>query len=98
LVLIVVGVVVGVAKSASNAGSAAVGDCLDDAGAEHVRTVDCGSADAKYKVLGVVEDKTQIQAGITACDAYPSTTAYFWQGPDTGVDAKGKVLCLGPAR
>lgn len=77
--------------------SAAVGDCLARSGDEDVTVVGCGDQQAAFRIVGRVEDRTRIQAGLTACSPFEGTTDVYWQGPD-GVAEKGLALCLVAAR
>jgi hypothetical protein len=57
-------------------------------------TACCDAADARFKVVGRVEGKTQAEAQIslnTGCEQWPETTATFWVG-ERG--QHGSVLCL----
>jgi hypothetical protein len=74
-----------------NPEQAAVGDCVRPDGENSVKIVDCSDPQAQYKVVGRVEDKTEIEANINACDAYADTTAVYWSGESGGT---GFVLCL----
>jgi hypothetical protein len=55
--------------------------------------VKCDDASATYKVVGRVDDKTEVEASLDACDAFVSqgATQVYWQGKS---GAKGLVLCL----
>lgn len=77
-----------------NGSNAQVGDCVKPKGEDSVTIVKCDDPDA-LKVVGRVENKTQIEAQIDACDAFASLGAdqSYW----TGEDGKtGLVLCLAP--
>src|SRR5262249_29403026 len=76
-----------------NPEAARVGDCVQQIGADSVRVVDCGDAGATFKVVGRVEDKTQVEAGLSACDPYAGqgATQAYWSGK---LGEKGYVLCL----
>ena len=75
--------------------AAKVGDCVSRTGAEGVEVAGCGEANAEYKVVGRVEDKTETEAGISACTPFEKdgAEASFWQGEQ---GEKGLVLCLAP--
>jgi hypothetical protein len=77
------------------ANKAKVGDCVQQNGSDDLKVVDCGSSDADFKVVGRVEDKTQTEAGISACGPFVEQGAEqaYWEG-ERG--KKGLVLCLGP--
>ena len=79
------------------ANKAKVGDCVAQEGSDDLKVVECGSADADYKVVGRVEDKTQTEAGISACGPFVDQGAEqaYWEG-ESG--KKGLVLCLAPAK
>jgi hypothetical protein len=106
--VVVAGVVIaGVISSRSNPSNAKVGDCLkgsevtstaaQDAG--DVKIVDCTSADAKFKVVGKVDNKTKAQftTDDTICQPYvqAGATTALWGGKS---GSTGFVLCLGPVR
>jgi hypothetical protein len=102
VVLAVIAVVVYVASRSSPV-HAKVGDCLQgsqitsttaqDTGA--VKIVSCGSADARYKVVGKVDNKTRTQFSTdeNICQPYMSAgvTTALW-GQTSGEN--GFVLCL----
>jgi hypothetical protein len=74
-------------KNAPGQASAAADN--DDA---KLRVVPCDSAEAAYKVLGVVGNKTQAEANSdSVCSAYPDSDVVYWEGY-TG--RAGLVLCL----
>jgi hypothetical protein len=77
------------------ASKAKVGDCVSQEGSDDLKVVECGSSDADFKVVGRVEDKTQAEAGISACGPFVEAGAEqaYWEG-ERG--KKGLVLCLGP--
>ncbi len=103
--VVVAGVVIAAwLASRSSPANAKVGDCLksgaitsttaQDAG--DVKIVDCGSTDAKYKVVGKVDGKTQTDftTDNNICKPYidqGSTTALWGQASGS---SKGFVLCL----
>jgi hypothetical protein len=74
-------------KNAPGQASAAANN--DDA---KLRVVPCDSPEAAFKVVGVVENKTQVQADATdVCSAYADTDFVYWEGY---VGRTGLVLCL----
>lgn len=81
------------------AGNAKVGDCLkgDINKATSIEKVDCGSADAKYSVVGRVENKTEADVNAPeeshACAAFEKVTAVYWES--SGRSKTGALLCLG---
>ena len=91
--LVIVAAFIGVAVyfTRNSPDTAKVGDCVRQDGADSVQVVDCADPAAAYKVVGRVEDKTQVQASISACDAFPDSDSYFWLGKPGG---SGFVLCL----
>lgn len=90
----------------TNTLNAKVNDCihtdgsLDSVSAQQVKNtkiVKCDAADATYKVVGIVGDKTETQFEVDEkiCDTYPSAKSAMWQGAD---GKAGKVLCLAPVK
>jgi hypothetical protein len=77
------------------ANKANVGDCVTQEGANDLKVVECTDASADFKVVGRVEDKTQSEASLGACDDYPETESAYWEGKP---GEKGLVLCLAPAK
>ncbi|MEV4414426.1 hypothetical protein [Catellatospora sp. NPDC049609] len=75
---------------------AKAGDCITDAAdADDMKVVGCDKPEAKYKVLGVLEDVSQTEADSdTGCGQWPATTDLF-SIMEVG-KTKGKFLCLGP--
>lgn len=94
-----IGAVVVIALASANADSAEnaeVGDCLTGTTAEELdpdklTKVDCGSAEARFTVVGRVEDKTFAERE-AACESVTDTDFVFWTGREGG---RGTVLCLG---
>jgi hypothetical protein len=80
-----------------NPEAARVGDCVRQTGADSVQVVDCGDPNAAFKVVGRVEDKTQVEASLSACDPYAGQGAKqaYWSGK---LGEKGYVLCLAKNR
>jgi hypothetical protein len=87
---------VGVANLRSNSvANASVGECLGgttstELDADKMTKVDCGSAEAKFKVVGRIEDKTSAERE-ASCEGVAETDFVFWTGREGG---KGTVLCL----
>jgi hypothetical protein len=78
------------------AGKAKAGDCVHEKGGDSISVVACDDPKADLKVLGRVEGKTQIEAGISissVCDPFPGSQKTYWEGEQ---GKKGFVLCLGP--
>ena len=83
--------------------NAKVGDCihsdeLTSTTAKEVKNtkiVKCDDGTANYKVVGVVDGKTEIQfdADNNICQQYPDAESALWQGVSGRV---GSVLCLAP--
>ncbi|BCB81547.1 hypothetical protein GCM10022251_16940 [Phytohabitans flavus] len=83
---------------------AKAGDCLsnlpqapegEEINVEDVKVVTCDSADARFAVVGRVDDVTAEQASVgEVCAAHAETTMRFYAIPAGG---KGYVLCLKPA-
>ena len=63
----------------------------------NIKIVPCTASDAKYKVVGVVANKTEVQfdADDNICDPYPTAVSALWQGRSGG---SGSVLCLADAK
>jgi hypothetical protein len=76
--------------------SAVVGDCLARSG-EGAVVVPCSDKQATFTVLGRLDSRTQVEASMSACTSFTGTTDVYWQGKE-GIDARGLVLCLGPAK
>jgi hypothetical protein len=81
----------GIWAAQSAPGAAKAGDCIKQTGSDSVEIVKCGTADAKYQVVGRVDDKTETEATFNACSAYPSADSSYWEGKP---GKKGFVLCL----
>jgi hypothetical protein len=86
--------------SAANAtvGSCIAGDTVNGTSTQKVKSVtvvDCGAKDAKYKVVGKVDNKTETDLTLDTdnklCAAYPSAEVALWAGVGSG---KGSVLCM----
>jgi hypothetical protein len=61
-----------------------------------LEVVSCADANADYKVVGRVENKTQAEANAnTICDAFPDASFVYWQGRQ---NQRGTVLCLADAK
>jgi len=83
--------------------NAKVGDCIKSDAltsttakeVKNTKIVKCDDASADYKVVGVVDGKTEIQfdADDKICSAYPTTESALWQGVS---GRTGSVLCLAP--
>lgn len=95
VVVIAVVAVIAAYVRKSEAASAKVGDCMEQTGTNSLKIIKCTDANAKYIVVGRVENKTQIDASIGACSDFDdkNVVSSYWEGKD-GVDEKGMVLCL----
>jgi hypothetical protein len=87
--------------SRDDATNAKAGDCFKAyVGTENIKTedmiVDCTSADAKYKVVGIVANKTyaQAQSEDGLCAAWPTTDDGLWLADGKNESGPGKVICL----
>lgn len=81
-----------------------VGECVtaanSDKDVENVKTVDCASAEARDKVVGVLTNKTEAQANVQEeetfeCRIFPSTETWIYLEDSAG-SGKGTILCLAP--
>ncbi len=72
-----------------------VGDCVRGTGGDSIETVDCTDPGAEFTVVGRVENKTETEAGLDACDPWPSAEQVYWSGQSGGT---GFVLCLAPTK
>ncbi len=70
------------AATRHNPGAAKVGDCVRQTGADAVQVVDCTDSRAEFKVVGRVENKTEVEASLNACDPFADlgATQAFWSG------------------
>jgi hypothetical protein len=104
IVVVVLVLIAGVAVyllNKNNVTNAKVGDCMPASVADNgsdisqTKTVACTSADAKYKVVGVVDNQDEPSADSTVfetvCQPY-SATVGLWVGPSNGKG--GKIYCL----
>jgi hypothetical protein len=80
-----------------NASTAKVGDCVDQTGTGAVSVVACTDPTADFGVVGRVENKTEVDAGLGACDPYVDQGAetFYWAGQP---GKTGYVLCLAKAK
>jgi hypothetical protein len=87
------------------AAEAKVGDCIaslpevaegQQQEANDAKVVTCDSADAKYAVVGRLENQTATQAASNdVCNPYKEATYWYSAIPENG---KGYVLCLKPTK
>jgi hypothetical protein len=92
----------GIKNDPANAkvGNCLAGDKLDSSTAKpvsNVKVVDCTSSTANYKVVGVVNGKTQAQfnADDNVCKDFATAQSALWQGT---AGKAGSVLCLEPIK
>jgi len=96
VVLVIAFVAAAVLLFGDSPSTAQVGSCLSgttDTAAlnpDDMKVVACDGADASYKVIGRVENKTQ-QESQTACDGVAGTELSLWYGP---ANQRGVTLCL----
>ena len=67
------------------------GDCVQREGEDSVKVVTCGTPDAQYTVLGVVEKQSRYSGQAGACNPYPDTSTIYWEGPNNNT---GTIYCL----
>lgn len=79
------------ALSRDNGENAQVGNCVTESGENYVKIVDCGAGNASMKVVARIEDKTQTEAQVSACNGVPDADSVFWEGKE---GETGVVLCL----
>jgi hypothetical protein len=96
VVVVVIGglITLGVFLNRDAASNAKVGDCVQQSG-DDVSVVKCDDTNADFKVVGRVEDKTQVEASLSACDPFPDAESLYWEGKP---GEKGLVLCLAPIK
>jgi hypothetical protein len=92
-------------KAKTDPANAKVGNCLAGATMDsntaqevnNIKVVDCTASDAKYKVVGVVPDKTRVEwdTDKDICSTYPTAESTLWQG---AAGKAGSVLCLEPVK
>jgi hypothetical protein len=90
-------------KYGSRVRNAGVGDCLPASiqvpgvDVSDIDKVECGSADAATKIVGVVEDRAieDLQSDAALCTQFATATSKFWVGEQ---GKKGKVFCLEPIK
>ena len=106
LVLAVAGVVYNVYSNGSTASNAKEGDCLagdavtsDVSKAIKLDLAKCDAADARYKVVGLIADKSEAEVQNALCEpfAVKGAEVIYWQEKSRG-SGKGNVLCLAPAK
>jgi hypothetical protein len=90
-------------KSKTDTVNAKVNDCIKSDAltsttakeVSNTKIVPCDSAEANYKVVGIVPNKTEAQFNVDdkICDKYPTAESALWQGERSKA---GSVLCLAP--
>jgi len=65
-----------------HASTAKVGDCEHRTGIDGVSVAACTDATADFRVVGRVENRTEVDAGLSACDPYVDQGAetFYWAG------------------
>ncbi len=107
VVVLVVGAIgYNLLSNRNTAASAKEGDCLagdavtsDASTSVTLKVAKCDAADARYKVVGLVADKTEAEVKNELCEPYAEKGAevIYWQEKSSG-SGKGNVLCLAPAK
>lgn len=90
-VIVAIGIGIAVRSGVFDSPSMKAGDCVQQVGEDDVKVVDCGSAEAQYSILGIVEKQSQISARMGACKEFPDTTSVYWEGRNNG---NGTVYCM----
>jgi len=93
-IVVVIGVVSFIVRQ-DDATEAKPGDCMTRKGLNSLAIVPCADPGADFKVEGRVEDRTEIEADINACNGYANAESVYWEGKQ---GKKGLVLCLAPVR
>lgn len=79
--------------------TAKVGDCINEfQNVDDAKVVKCDAAEAKNKVVGVVEDKftsVEFDKSDNPCTAFATAENAIWVGKGT---SKGDVWCLEPIK
>lgn len=98
LLFLVAGIMIMVWSTQKNSPDAATtGDCVSRSG-DDLKVVACSDAAATYKVVGRVENKTQVQFSVNSgqiCGQFANAKSGYWKGE---VGKAGYVLCLAPAK
>ncbi|MGY2082417.1 hypothetical protein [Blastococcus sp. SYSU DS0539] len=96
--VLVVLVVVGLLVSMLGAGEPEVGDCVLNPTGEEVEIVDCGSAEAEARIVGIDEqeiDYTEFAKPETiVCADFPEALNAIWVGADQ--EEPGTIYCAEP--
>lgn len=82
----------------SNPDSAKVNDCVSKPKDDAIKVVGCGDGAAAFKVVGKVENKTQVDVSLNSariCKPFAGTTSAYWKGK---IGKPGYVLCLAPVK
>lgn len=95
VLLVIGGIIWNVISSQSDPSHANAGDCVTSTGADanSVKKVDCHSANATFKVLGVINNVADPGSqGDNRCQSnYASYDVEFWEGNQ---GQNGTMLCL----
>ena len=78
-------------------GEPEVGDCVTPSGETSFEVVDCDSAEAEARVVGIQEGRQTEDEFMTdpdSCSAFPAAEMSLWVGD---IGGKGTVLCAEPA-
>ncbi|OMQ16209.1 hypothetical protein A7K94_0204105 [Modestobacter sp. VKM Ac-2676] len=91
--LVALVVVLGALSFFLSGGAPEVGDCIQAEEGGSFSTVDCGSDDAAFRVVGTDEDMTkpEFDADPDTCAAFPNAEAALWSGADE--NEPGDVYC-----
>jgi hypothetical protein len=101
--IVLVAVVAGIAIAAwashrSSPDAAGVDDCVTKPQNDSIKVVGCESGKAAMRVVGKVENKTQVQVSLNSaeiCKPFPKATNVYWRGE---LGKPGYVLCLAPLK
>lgn len=91
VVLAAIVVVLGLMQYLVQNNSTDAGDCLTESGPNSLQQVGCDSPEARYRVVGTVEDKGRSEATFSTCGRFKETTDIYWQ------ESESVVLCLAAA-
>jgi len=72
-------------------GAMKVGDCVQQTGEDSVKVVPCASAEARYEILGIVQNQGKLSGQLGVCRTWPETTSVYWEGRTT---SSGTVYCM----
>jgi hypothetical protein len=72
-----------------------IGQCVQRGDDDSIAAVDCGDANADYKVVFIKKDTVEAQADQT-CSPYKATTMTYFESLEG--EATGNTVCLGAVR